>query len=270
LKIAVIGCGYVGTAATTMWKALGHEVTATTTRPSRLNELAAIAGHAQLLIGNQPENWKALLDQHQVLLLSVAPSIHSNYSETYLDTAKTLQGLLQTNHSITQVLYIGSTSVYGSHDGAWVDEESPLYPNNDNAKILCQTEKTLLDCSTSARAISIFRLGEIYGPSREIRQRLQGQSLPGDGSAYTNLIHVEDIVRALDLAIDKQLRGIYNLCNDLHIPRKELYRLICQKHHLPEVTWNPAIPSPHAGNKRISNQKIKDQMFTFLHGNDYE
>jgi hypothetical protein len=61
------------------------------------------------------------------------------------------------------------------------------------------------------------------------------------------------------------LNGIYNLCNDFHIPRKPFYERLCQKRQIPPIQWDPTLTSLHQGNRRVSNQKIKTAGFAFTH-----
>ena len=60
MNIAILGCGYVGTAAAQHWQAAGHHVTATTTSPERVPELEAIAQRVEVIQGNNPEDLKRL------------------------------------------------------------------------------------------------------------------------------------------------------------------------------------------------------------------
>ena len=90
---------------------------------------------------------------------------------------------------------------------------------------------------------------------------MQGATVPGNGESFTNLIHLDEIISALDFALIYNLDGIYNLCNDIHIPRKELYENICREDGWPPVQWDPSLTNPHTGNKRVSNEKIKSKCF---------
>ncbi|NEP07825.1 MAG: NAD(P)-binding domain-containing protein, partial [Okeania sp. SIO4D6] len=42
MKIAIIGCGYVGTKVAKLWSQNGHQVTVTTTTPEKVSELKNI------------------------------------------------------------------------------------------------------------------------------------------------------------------------------------------------------------------------------------
>jgi nucleoside-diphosphate-sugar epimerase len=264
MRIGIIGCGYVGQAVASKWKKDGHIVSATTRKPERVNELKQVVHEVFLL---QTGNLSSFLATQDVILISVAPELQSQstYQSTYLKTAEqVLEGLCY-SHSLKQILYTSSTSVYGDHQGAWVDEACSIFPMNDQTRILHETEQLLLSQQSNRLQVCILRLGEIYGPQRRIEDRLrrmQGRAFPGTGENYTNLIHLDDVVKALDFAIQQSLTGIYNLCNDCHIPRKDFYEAICQKEGLTNIQWDPIMASIHGGNKRVSTQKLKDLGFS--------
>ena len=261
MNVTIIGCGYVGKAVAKRWKTAGHCVSVTTRNPERVAELNEIADHVILLQGRELSAIlsEQLVDQH-VVLLCVAADNASQYESTYLHTAQALVKAVNSAPALKQIIYTSSTSVYGEHCGEWVDENTQLAPSNANTKILVTTEQTLLDLQAETRRVCIFRLGEIIGPGREIADRLRrmsGQSLPGTGENYTNLSELKDIVEAIDFAVSHQLGGVFNLCGDLHITRKELYQQLCEKHGLSPVSWNTSVASIHGGNKRVSSQKLK-------------
>ncbi|MDP1836628.1 MAG: SDR family oxidoreductase [Chlamydiales bacterium] len=251
----VIGCGYIGSALAQAWAAQGVLVTATTTTPGRLTELEQIAHKAVLLDFKDEDQLLELLQGHDWIVVSVAAKDSSSYQETYLYTAQALVKSMEQAPNVSRVIYTSSTSVYGEHDGDWVDEETPLTPISPQAKILAQTEEVL---STLPNAC-IMRLGEIIGPGRDIVERLQkqvGRTLPGTGQNFTNLSHRDDIVNAIMFAAEHGLSGIYNACNDLHITRKQLYDAICARMGWPEFTWDPTQKTMHGGNKRVTSDKI--------------
>lgn len=265
MRIGILGCGYVGEAAARHWKQKGHFLSATTRRSEKIPYLESFIDRVCHLENGSLAPFMSELD---VLLISVAPDAGANYASTYLQTAQRVAEESAKISSLQQILYTGSLSVYGDHAGRWIDETTPVNPAHENAKILFETENCLLKCASSKMKVCVFRLGEIYGPGREIENRLkrmQHQPFAGTGDSYTNLIHLDDIVRALDFALSHKLQGIYNLCNDEHIRRKEFYEQICRKNQLPSIRWDPNRTSAHQGNRRASNQKLKNEGFIFSH-----
>lgn len=260
MKIGIIGCGYVGKAAAAHLIEHHHEVYAATRKTERIGELQKITPHVILL---DSLSFRALLEKVDALLISVAPDPGTSYRSTYLEVVeKVTEEALFFPH-LQQIIYTGSTSVYGDHHGEWVDEESVLRPMNENGLILCETEQKLLQAAHEHLKVCILRLGEIYGPGREIEKRLierQNRPFPGTGNNYTNLSELSEITNGITFAVKSQLNGIYNLCNDIHLPRKEFYSLICKDYGITPVKWDPTLPSPHGGNRRVSNRKMKQAM----------
>jgi nucleoside-diphosphate-sugar epimerase len=265
MKIAIIGCGYIGSALAKKWHSEGLQITVTTRKPERVIQLQELAKSVHLIHinDNQPDFHELVMDQ-DALIFTVGADNSNEYESAYLKNAQALVTALKNNSSVKQIVYTSSTSIYGDHEGAWVDESSEMISYNQNSNLLMATEQCLLSLSSISRKVCIFRLGEIYGPGREIHERLKRmhhKSFPGTGLNFTNLIHVDDVVRAIDFALMKNLDGVYNLCNDLHIPRKDMYETICNQHGLPSITWDKNLPSLHGGNKKVSSAKLKQMGF---------
>lgn len=266
MKIGILGCGYVGQAVAKKWTEDGHEVIVSTRKPERISELKKVSKNVFIL---QPGLMKEFLQPLEALLVSVAPSRFASieeYQDAYLSTAQNLLRNLANCPQLQQIIYTSAISVYGDLKGGWADETSAAIPNSKHAEILYDTEKFYQSMASPSLNVCIFRLGDIYGPGREFEgrmHRMQGKILPGTGENYTNMVHLSDIVSAINFALNNNLEGIYNLCNDFHVPVKPFYNEICRKEKLPPVQWDPTKESPYGGDMRISSQKIKDLGFIF-------
>lgn len=268
MNVTIIGCGYVGTEVARLWQQQQLTVAVTTTTPAKIPQLTEIADRALLVQGNDAVALQALLQDQQVVLLSIGARDRSLYEAVYLATAKTLAAVLKHNTSVQHVIYTGSYAVYGDHQGAWVTEESPIAPANQNGEILAETERVLLEAATDRLKVCILRLGGIYGPGRELIRifgRIAGTTRPGDGSDASNWIHLEDIAGAIEFARLHQLQGIYNLVQDERLTTGELFDRIFTQHSLPSVTWDPTQPSNRPYNAWVSNQKLKAAGFQLKH-----
>ncbi|MGB3656145.1 MAG: SDR family oxidoreductase [Rivularia sp. (in: cyanobacteria)] len=269
MNIAIIGCGYVGYAVAKYWKQNDDlVVTATTTTPERIPTLQEVAEKVEVVQGSNAQALKSVLQNQDVILLSVGPKSRDVYEETYLKTAETIVSVLQQIPTVKQLIYTASYSVYGDRNGAWVDEETPTAPNNPNGEILDRTEQTLLCANSEKLRVCILRLGGIYGEGRtllKIFSRAFGETRPGNGEDTTNWIHLDDIVGAIEFARSSQLEGIYNLVDDAHLPIRELIDNLCQKYDKPKVTWDASQTKTRAYNSKVSNEKIKLAGYKLIH-----
>ena len=269
MNIAIIGCGYVGYAIAQYWQQnSSFVVTATTTTQSRVSALQSVAQKVVVVSGNDPEALQSVLQNQEVVLLSVGPKDANLYEETYLHTARNLVSVLRQIPSVRHLIYTGSYSIYGDRNGAWVSEETPVAPANSNGEILSQTESVLLSAESENLRVCILRLGGIYGLNRElvkIFSRAPGTTRPGNGEDVTNWIHLDDIVGAIEFARKHNLQGIYNLVDDAHLTSRELLDTLLTKHNLPSVQWDSSQTSNRPYNAKVSNQKIKNAGYQLIH-----
>lgn len=268
MKVAIVGCGYVGTrVAKNLRSKSDYTVTATTTTVSRVVELEGVAQRVAVLKGNDKEAMTAVLQKQDAVMLCVgAPNSHT-YQESYLDTATTLVSVLKEIPTVKQVIYTGTYSVYGDRQGELVNEDSPVAPANQNGDILAETERVLLAASSPNLKVSILRLGGIYGPGRELVKifgRWAGSTRPGRGEDATNWVHLDDIVGGLTFALENGFQGVYNLVGDVSLSSGELLDRICEANNLPKVSWDGS-PSVRPYNARVSNLKIQAAGYQFVH-----
>ena len=268
MKIAIIGCGYVGMAvARYFYPQPGSVVTATTTTPERVTILENIAHQVTVVKGSDTLGLKSVVQNQDVILLCVGARGKS-YQDTYIHTAQNLVSLVRQTPSVKQLIYTSSYGIYGDQQGRLVEESTPLAPATANQQILADTEQILLSATSAQRRVCIFRLGGIYGPSRELVKiygRVAGKTIPGNGFEPSNWIHLDDIVGAIAFASQQQLQGVYNLVDDSQLQRRELIEQVLSKHNLNPITWDKSQPSSRPYNIRVSNQKIKQAGYQLIH-----
>ena len=270
MKIAIIGCGYVGSAIARFWHQQEHEVTVTTTTPEKLPNLQEIASEVAIVYGNDLNTLKESIKDKELILLSIGTkqSTVTGYRQSYLATAKNLVTAIQETPTVKQLIYTSSYGILGNKNGEWTDETAPVSPVSEQGEILAQTEQILLSIPNSALKVCIFRLSGIYGPGRELikifRSRA-GTTRPGDGKDYTNWVHLDDIVNGIEFARQKQLSGIYNLNSDEILSTGEFFDRLFATHNLPSITWDASQPSLRPYNLKLDNQKLKAAGFKLVH-----
>ena len=264
-SIAVLGCGYVGSQAAKIWTKRGMHVTGTTRHPNRLPKIAEVAQKGLLLKSNDEEDIASIIASNETILVSIAADRPQDYDNAYRHTAQVFRNLAIEMGLPRRLIYTSSTSVYGDHHGKFVDEDSELLSKTDNGKILIETERLYTSLAEFGWHVCILRLAEVYGPEREISKKVrenQGIALAGTGEQYTNMVHRADCAEAIDYALRHHLEGVYNVADDDHPTRKELYSQVADLHQLEHTHWDPKLTSMHSGNKRVSNHKIKAQGFS--------
>jgi nucleoside-diphosphate-sugar epimerase len=268
MKIAIIGCGYVGRAIARFWKNAGHLVTATTTTPEKVTQLREVAQRIVVLQGDDLNYLKEILKNQEVVLLTIGARDRSKYRQTYLGTANNLVLALQEIPSIQQIIYTSSYAILGDKQGTWADENCAVNPMNENSEILAQTEKVLLSAAKNNLKVCLLRLAGIYGEERELIKIFRswaGTIRPGNGQDYTNWVHLDDIVSGIELARQQQLEGIYNLNCDEILPRQEFFQRLFSIHNLPPIIWDSSVPANRPYNLRLSNDKIKAAGLQLIH-----
>ena len=270
MKLAIIGCGYVGSAVARLWHQSGHEVTVTTTTPAKQQQLQAIATNVAVVTGNDLTGLKQIVADRDVVLLSVGSKQRTPeaYRQAYLETTQNVIAAIRATSRVQQLIYTSSYGILKDKSGATIDETVTVEPKDKFGAILHQTEQELLSVPESEFRTCVLRLAGIYGPGRElikIFRRVAGSTRPGRGQEYTNWIHIEDIVRAIDFVRAKQLRGIYHLNSDEVLTLEEFFQRLFQAHDLPLVTWDSSQTSTRGSNIKLSNQKIKDAGFELAH-----
>lgn len=265
-KVAIIGCGYVGSRVAQYWQKQGLTVTATTTRPERIPELEPICDRAIVLDTNDTGTLKRVLHEQDAVLVAIAPTNGRKYAETYLPAAQAIAAVAPQMPQLKQLIYTSTYSVYGDYAGDWVTETTPPRPATANGETLVASENVygaIPNLNTC-----ILRLGGIYGPGRTLKRifsRWAGQTRPGTGERWSNWIHVDDIVRTIAWARQQEFAGIYNVVQDEILSTRDLLTQVCDRYDLDPVTWDTTQPDTRNYSVRCSNQKLKASGYRFIH-----
>jgi nucleoside-diphosphate-sugar epimerase len=171
--------------------------------------------------------------------------------------------------------YLSTVGVYGNHDGAWVDEETPLNPvSKRSVQRVAAEEAWLAFAEQNDLPVQIFRLSGIYGPGRNAFENFRkgtARRLVKPGQVF-NRIHVADIAGALKAAMTKPSTRVFNVTDDEPAPPQDVVAFAAELLGVeapPEIPFETADLTPMARsfygeNKRVSNQRLKDELgFTF-------
>ena len=188
------------------------------------------------------------------------------------------QALLETP-ALRWIGYLSTVGVYGDHQGAWIDEDTPTAAPRGRKSARLEAEKAW-EALAHERGVplDVFRLAGIYGPGRSPIDRLRAgdaRCIVKPGQVF-NRIHVEDIAQTVIAAIRRERRGggsrIYNVADDEPAPPQDVLLYAAQLIGAPpppEIPFEKAELSPMArsfyeDNKRVHNTKIKRELGVVL------
>jgi nucleoside-diphosphate-sugar epimerase len=277
MRALVVGCGYVGLPLAEELVRQGHEVFGlrrSSSADARLTAAGINPLHADI---TQPHSLTGLPREFDWVVNCVASGGGgvAEYQQLYLAGMRNLIAWLAPAGRKPRLVYTSSTGVYGQDDGSEVNESSPTEPATDTAKILVATEKLLLAAGREHDFPAlILRAAGIYGPDRGylLKQFLRGEArIAGAGARMLNMIHRDDLIRAIIAALERGRAGaIYNAVDNEPVSQHDFFQWLAAKlgQPLPPVVAEDAAAPRKRGltNKRISNHKLRTELgFSFTH-----
>lgn len=229
--------------------------------------------------GTEPRIWPGAdmtpaLDAATHLLISAAPSDAGDpVLGAFHDEIVARAGQLE------WVGYLSTTGVYGDHQGAWVDEQTPLTPNTKRG--IARVEAETAWAAIPDLPLHIFRLAGIYGPGRGPFAKVRASTArriikPNQIFSRT---HVADIARVLAASIAKPNPGaVYNVCDDDPAPPQDVIAYAAALLGLPvppaedfaNADMTDMARSFYAESKKVRNDRIKDELGVTLLFPDYK
>ena len=208
------------------------------------------------------ENLIMKLREAEYILVSIPPQdgedlVLKNFSE------------FMKNSKVKWITYLSATSVYGDHNGEWVDENSETKPTSYNGTNRLKAENFWLSFKDEKDLpVQIFRLSGIYSNENNILTRLKlgNVKLINKKNHYFSRIHLEDISNILFESLFKFKSGeIFNLSDDKPSSSEEvtLYgaKILniknLKKIKVDEIESN-ILKNFYKDSKKVSNKKLKD------------
>jgi nucleoside-diphosphate-sugar epimerase len=259
------GFGFCAAHVAPLLAAEGFALTATCRTAEKARQLQA-DGITPLLLDGQPLSGDALAGIDHILL-SAAPDETGDPALPLLKEALTLCAA-----QMRWLGYLSTTGVYGDHQGAWVDEDTPAQKIGARGQRRVDAENAW---GALADALNLpmhyFRLAGIYGPGRNQLASLKrgtARRIEKPGQVFSR-IHVADIAQILRASMARPHAGrAYNLCDDEAAPPQDVVTYAAQLMGMtppPVIKFEAADLSPmaqsfYADNKRLKNDRIKQEL----------
>ena len=199
-RILIVGCGDIGLRVAKQL-CRNYRVFALTSQQSRFPELRGLGITPILGDLDKPETlWRLSGLAETVIHLAPPQNIGHRDSRTRNLTRILAQGPA----SLSRLIYVSTTGVYGDHKGGRVSEITPVNPQSERAKRRVDAERVLrLWGPAQGVAVTILRVPGIYAANRLPVERLQARTpaLISDEDAYSNHIQSDDLARLVCAAV---------------------------------------------------------------------
>lgn len=272
-KILILGCGYVGSSLAEKWLSDGYEVWAVNRSTDRLQILQQ-KGLKVVKTLVQTDDWHEQIPSTFSLVVncvSAGGGGLQGYQDSYLGGNRFLAKWAKKSQ-VDHIIYTSSTGVYPFYDGRIVKEEDAGGDLSESGQILWEAESVLREDRTLRPKTTILRLSGIYGPGRHYlldSLRRKPDVLPGRGDVFLNLIHRDDIVKAVELVGETAAaKGeTFNLSDNEPTAKSSVVEWLATKIGVPVPVFDPTSTSGrrirvsasgHSPNRRISNEKIRN------------
>ena len=165
------------------------------------------------------KNFLKRFEEADHILLSIAP-IHGVdiVIKNFKDNFK--------SNKLKWITYLSATSVYGNHNGEWVDENSETKPTSPNGVERLKVEKEWMQLASKFDLpFQIFRLSGIYSNQFNILKRLKSgeAKIINKKNHFFSRIHVEDIANILFSSLNNfKKKEIYNISDNLPASAEEV------------------------------------------------
>lgn len=270
MHVMIFGAGYSGKAIANAMKSAADTISGTTRSENKFPNLEATGMTPFLFDGvHLNDDLIAAMGNITHLVQSIAPGGQGDPLLALLGS-----DLKRFLPKLQWMAYLSTVGVYGDHDGAWVDEESPCRPVSARSveRVAAETAWAAAAEKTNVPLVTL-RLSGIYGPGRNTFMNFEkgtARRLVKKDQVF-NRIRVEDIGAALAFLASKNERGIFNVTDNEPCPPQDVVSFAATLMGVeppPEQAFETADLPPMARsfygeNKRVSNAKIRSLGFNF-------
>ena len=245
LRIAVLGCGYVGAAFARQAKAAGHDVLGVVRSVDSRDRLRAegLAAEACDLFAG---DWSALPAAFDVVVYAAStggggPEAYALAYDTGVRRALAWARTVGAN----RFLFTSSTGVYRQDDGSVVDEDAPV-GGAPTADAILAGERAVLE--SGLPYARVLRFGGLYGPGRHhlLDQLRRGELVIGGRvDHFINYLHRDDAASALLRACTVGRPGprVYNVGDGQPITKQALAVWLAKRLRLGPPVFDAAAPA---------------------------
>ena len=239
MKIAIIGCGWVGSRLGKYLVEKNHHVIATTTSAEKVEILKESATEVHLLDFITTQDFDFLKNTDYAIFSM--PISRDGW----------LEGFKNLNISFPKTILFSSTGVYPQENRTFTEKDT----DNLRSDIL-KAEHLVREKYPQT---NILRFGGLMGDERGLKNMFKNRT-PENPLKLTNYIHYEDILKIVELFLNSDIESeTYNIVAPEHPTIAEVLGL--------EISSEPLENEPKMEREISSEKLIQDFNYTFIHPN---
>lgn len=231
------GTGAVGTRLVRQLVERGHRVTATTTGPGKVALLEGLGAEAVVVDGlDAGAVGEAVATAQPDAIVHQMTALGAGLDVRHFDRSFALTNRLRTEGTdhllaaaqaggVGHVVAQSYTGWPNIRSGGWVkDEEDPLDPDPPTAQRESLAAIRYLEDAVRKVDGTVLRYGGFYGNAADpMLAMVRKRQFPivGGGAGYMSFVHLDDAAGATVLALEKGVRGVFNIVDDEPAPASE-------------------------------------------------
>ena len=265
MRVAILGCGYVGIELGSRLTDAGHDVVGVRRSAAGLDAIEAAGFDAVRADVTDAESLGAVPDVDWVVYAVSAGGRGVDMARAaYVEGLRTATETFGGRESPPdRLVYTSSTGVYGDHDGDWVDESTTPTPATERQRVLLEAERIAL--ASDRIDGTVVRFGGLYGPDRyRLDYYLDGPVTEG----YLNSTHRDDAAGAVAhvLETDRARGEVVLAVDDEPVSKWAFADWLadeCERPRPPKQTVEERAASAEVGrriraNKRCANDRLHE------------
>ena len=265
-KLAIFGCGYLGSEIARQAQDKGWLVVALTHNEDVASSLRSL-GLSQVVVDElDGGSWHDAIDANQDYVVNcVGSSSHDvqGYVKSYVEGQESIMKWSEKG-SVGTFVYTSSSSVYPQTGRRLVDETASSDGVSELGGLLLAAEQFGFPGGDLIGRSFVLRLGGLYGPGRHLLldSVRKGEELSGNGDRVLNLIHRDDAVSAVFAVLgspESNVGRIYNVTDGHHASRAEIVDWLSTKLGVETPSFAEDDSEDHP-NRKVSNDRIRDEL----------
>ena len=173
------------------------------------------------------------------------------------------------NSKIKKIIYLSATSVYGNHNGKWVNEDSKLKGKTFFGSRRKKIEKLWLNFKDKTKKdVNILRVSGIYSKESNVLKKIKKSNILVKEKKYFSRIRIEDLARIINkLFLSKEKSLILNASDDKPSTNTEVAYYAAKLLKIKKLNKvsilsfkNKMIKEFYKDSKKVSNKRMKSKL----------